>query len=498
MEWILGAYSWMVQDLTWWQITLFILDYSIKFVAIGWVPENRNPSASTAWLLVILLIPFLGLPLFLLLGSQHITGRRHEVQALAHDLIRERTAHLPDVPDDVTIADDVIGTFKLSRLLTGMPAVSSTEMGLFTDFDSAIRRMIEVIDGAKESVHVQSYIFALDNRTEPFVEALERAHNRGVEVKVLVDPIGSWKYPGYYKLKKRLNRSGIPWHPMLPVSLVKLTWRRLDLRNHRKLIIVDTKTVFMGSQNLIEPEYQRPKNHRIGREWVDTWMELAGDVALAFDAVFAVDWTSEIYDTPEAPEAEHIEIPNDDTKGKNIVQVLPSGPGFTTEPNLRVFNNMIYQAHKRLLVVSPYFVPDESLLMALTSAAYGGVDVQLFVNEKSDQFMVGHAQQSYYHALLEAGVKIYRYPAPKVLHSKYMVIDDQMAMFGSSNLDMRSFGLNYEVTLITAKGSIVDKLVSLADAYREVSSPLSKEEWSKRPFRQRYLDSVFRLTSALQ
>nr|WP_120492527.1 cardiolipin synthase [Corynebacterium lactis] len=498
MEWIFGAYTWISQDMTWWQIALFILDYAIKFVAIGWVPENRNPSASTAWLLLILLIPFLGLPLFLLLGSQQITGRRHQVQALAHDLIRERTAHLPDVPDDVPLSDDVVGTFKLSRLLTGMPAVASTEMGIFTTFDDSVRRMVEVIDAAEKSVHVQSYIFALDDKTEPLVQALERAHNRGVEVKVLVDPIGSWKYPGYYKLKKRLNSSKIPWHPMLPISLVKLTWRRLDLRNHRKLIVVDAKTVFMGSQNLIEPGYQLAKNHRSGREWVDTWIELSGDVALAFDAVFAVDWTSEIYDTPEAPEAEQIEAPLDDNAGRNIVQVLPSGPGFTTEPNLRVFNNMIYQAHKRLLVVSPYFVPDESLLMALTSAAYGGVDVQLFVNEKSDQFMVGHAQQSYYHALLEAGVKIFRYPAPRVLHSKYMIIDDQMAMFGSSNLDMRSFGLNYEVTLIAAKGSIVDKLISLTDDYRAASTLLTSEEWEKRPFRQRYLDSVFRLTSALQ
>lgn len=493
----MGTFPWLVEELTWWQVVLFALDYTIKFIAIGWVPENRSPSASTAWLLLILLIPFVGLPLFLFLGSQQITGRRHEVQALAQELIAERTEHLPDVPKNVEIEDDVVNVFKLARLLTGMPAVASSEIGLYSEFESSIERTVEAIDAAKTSIHVQSYIFALDDSTEPFIQALERAQDRGLEVKVLVDPIGSWKYPGYYKLKKRLNRAEIPWHPMLPVSLLKLTWRRLDLRNHRKLVVIDGETVFMGSLNIIEPEYQKRKNHKIGRQWVDTWIELHGDIALAFDAVFAVDWTSELYSTPK-PTRDYTLHGQEEGDNVNIVQVLPSGPGFTTEPNLRVFNNMIYQAHHRIIAVSPYFVPDESMLMALTSAAYGGIDVQLYVNEKSDQFMVGHAQQSYYQALLDAGVKIYRYPAPAVLHSKFMIIDDRMAMFGSSNLDMRSFGLNYEITLLTAAGSIVEKLTSLADEYREKSLILTQEEWNERPIHQRYLNSVFRLTSALQ
>ena len=148
-------------------------------------------------------------------------------------------------------------------------------------------------------------------------------------------------------------------------------------------------------------------------------------------------------------------------------------------------------------MVSPYFVPDESMLVAITSAAYAGVRVELYVNEQSDQFMVGHAQQSYYQALLDAGVIIYRYPAPKILHSKFMVVDDEIAVFGSSNMDMRSFGLNYEISMIATGGSIVPRLVAIADDYRELSSVLTSEQWEKRPWGQRYLDSVFRLASAL-
>lgn len=498
MDWIISSITGFFAGMSWWQIAIFFADYLIKFLAIGWVPENRSPSASTAWLLLILLVPFVGLPLFLLLGSHYITGRRHELQSKARKIILERTEHLPDVPKDIKVTKEAIGTFQLARLLTGMPALTATNHGVITRYNESFERMIHAIDHAKSTVHVQSYIFALDETTEPVIEAIERAHNRGLEVKVLVDPIGSWKYPGYYRLKKRLKDSGVPWHPMLPVSLTKLTWRRLDLRNHRKMVIIDGNRVFMGSQNIIEPEYQRRSYHQMGRQWVDTWVELTGEIALAFDAIFAVDWSSELHNAPEAQADLNLSHAEPNTPGRNIVQVLPSGPGFTTEPNLRVFNDMIYQARERIIVVSPYFVPDESLLMAITSAAYSGVDVQLYVNEKSDQFMVGHAQQSYYQVLLEAGVRIFRYPAPKILHSKFLVIDDSIAAFGSSNLDMRSFGLNYEITLLAAQGTIVDELIGVAERYQQCSKELTVEQWAKRSFSQRYLDSVFRLTSALQ
>ena len=492
MEWFLG----FVDDLSWWQLTILIVDYSIKIIAIGVVPENRHPSSSMAWLLVILLLPVIGLPLFLLLGSQTITGRRNRIQALANELILERTKDLPDVPSDVTLGKNSATTVRLSRNLTGIPSVTAVNHGVYTDYEGTIARMIEVIDQAKRTVHVQMYIFALDPVTESFVQALERAHERGVAVKVLIDPIGSYKYRGYWKLKKRLNRSGIPWHPMLPVSIVKLTFRRLDLRNHRKIVTVDGQVAFMGSLNMIEPEYQRKKNHKIGRQWVDAMIEVSGEVALHLDTVFAIDWTSEEFDPPEEqPVMER--HPYSHSEHGNIVQVLPSGPGYTTMPNLRVFNDMIYAATKRLIVVSPYFVPDESMLVAITSAAYAGVRVELYVNEESDQFMVGHAQQSYYQELLDAGVIIYRYPAPKILHSKFMVVDDEIAVFGSSNMDMRSFVLNYEITLLATNGSIVPRLVDIANEYRELSSELTAEQWKQRPWGQRYLDSVFRLTSAL-
>jgi len=168
------------------------------------------------------------------------------------------------------------------------------------------------------------------------------------------------------------------------------------------------------------------------------------------------------------------------------------------ENNLRLFNTLIYGAQRRLSLTSPYFVPDESLLYAVTTAAQRGVDVELFVSEESDQFMVGHAQASYYKALLEAGIKIWLYPAPAILHSKHFTVDDDVAVIGSSNMDMRSFALNYEVITLLVGGDCVPRLREVEDSYRAVCRPLTIEEWSQRSGGAKYVDTVMRLTSALQ
>jgi len=179
-------------------------------------------------------------------------------------------------------------------------------------------------------------------------------------------------------------------------------------------------------------------------------------------------------------------------------QVVPSGPGFPSENNLRLFTSLLASATTRISITSPYFIPDESLLYAITTAAQRGVDVELFVNEQSDQFMVGHAQASYYDALLAAGVKILMYPPPLILHGKHFSIDDTVAVIGTSNMDLRSFALNYEVCMMLLGPEAVAQLRTVEDTYRSLCRPLTQDEWSQRPQRTRYVDTVMRLTAALQ
>jgi cardiolipin synthase len=177
---------------------------------------------------------------------------------------------------------------------------------------------------------------------------------------------------------------------------------------------------------------------------------------------------------------------------------VPSGPGFSGENNLRLFNSLVYGATQRIILVSPYFVPDDSMLYAITTAAESGIEVELFVSEIGDQFLVYHAQRSYYEALLNAGVKIYLFPPPTILHAKHMTFDEEVAVIGSSNMDMRSFTLDLEISVMVRGRSFLRELRAVEDAYRAVSRELTLEEWRGRTFGKRAVDDIARLTAGLQ
>ncbi len=478
--------------------TLYLIaEYAVKIAAIGFVPENRRPSSSTAWLLLILTLPVVGLPLFFVLGSPMVRGRRHAIQAAANRSIAEDLAHIDDVPVGFEVDPGMRSTIALNRNLTAMPCVTGINHGIRSDYEASIAAMAEAVDAAERYVHVEIYIMAWDHTTDVFFTALARAVERGVIVRLLLDHIGSRKYPGFKRLGGRLDAAGIQWRLMMPIQPLHGRWRRPDLRNHRKLLVVDGNKAFMGSQNMIDSTYLSKKNQRVGRHWHDVMVELSGQIVAAIEAVFAVDWYTESGERIR-PDIQHLDDPALPIGGQvNALQLIPSGPGFETEPNLRLFDRLIQSATERLAVVSPYFVPDESLFYALTTAAHRGVDVELYVCEEADQIVVGHAQASYYQVLLEAGIRILRYPKPAVLHSKFFTVDDKVAVFGSSNLDMRSFGLDYEITLMAMGGNFVADLDKVLDEYRAVCSELTLEEWQRRPWHERYLNNVFRLTSAL-
>lgn len=519
----------MIPDLSTWQLILMIVDYTIKFAVIGVIPENRKPSSANAWLLIILLIPFLGLPLYFFFGSTYLSRRRHRIQREANDEINDVHADFPDVPDSVRLSGDVASMAHLNRTLTGYPALEGHAKALWTDYQKTMLRIAELIDASTSHVHIEIYAQAWDRTTAPVFEAMERAVARGVKVRVLFDHIGSQKYPGFRKFKRKLTAAGIEWNLMLPLLPLQWRFRRPDLRNHRKLIVIDDRVAMMGSFNLIDRSYLVRSHVKKGRQWVDSFVELTGPIVASLESLFAVDWYTESGDLID------IAPPFDDEPGTDTstLQLIPSGPGFSTEPNLRMFNTLIHHARERLILCSPYFVPDDSMLEAITTACYRGVRVDLLVGEKADQFMVQHAQSAYYQQLLEAGVHIWQFPAPYVLHSKFAIADPvawadspaeqsdpeafegspkasstpdaataadlhEIAIMGSSNMDMRSFSLNYENSLFVLDGPLITDLCDLAAAYLSVSHELTLEEWNQRSWFRRYIDNVLKLTSALQ
>lgn len=474
---------------------LVALEIAIVVAALGVIPGNRRPSTGMAWLILVLAVPFFGLLAFLFLGRADVGRKRRETQEQANEIIRERTAEVTQLDMAAHGLEYVTSVAFLNRRLGSLPAVKGNTVQLFPDYLESIEAMTRAVDGAERFVHVQFYITGWDEVTEPFFAALVRATERGVRVRLLLDHLGSRGIPSYKETVRRLDETDIEWRRLLPVDPLRGEWRRPDLRNHRKILVVDDAVAFAGSQNLIEPGYDKPKNHELGRKWVELTTSVRGPAVRSLDKVFLTDWYTETGELPD--EGIHSE-PHGGGEGDTVVQVVPSGPGFVAENNLRMFTTLIYSAQHRVSITSPYFVPDESLLYAMTTAAQRGVAVELFVGEEADQFMVHHAQRSYYQALLETGVRIHLYPSPLVLHAKHFTIDDTVAVLGSSNMDLRSFALNAEVTLMLLGEQVVRDMRAVEDTYRSLSRELTLAEWQDRPRRSRYIDNVMRLTSALQ
>jgi cardiolipin synthase len=471
-----------------------VADLAIRILALGIIPGNRRPTTAMAWLLGIFFVPALGLILFLLFGNFRLSRRRTEQQQLVNERVRAGSAALSDVASEYSGPEWVQSAAELNRRLGSIPLVDGNHVELIPGYPDSIRAMTEAVRKAKRFVNAEFYIMSSDHVTDDLLTALEEAADRGVQVRVLFDHIGTLRVKGYNRLLKRLKAGNIQWRRMLPLLPIHGQWRRPDLRNHRKIMVIDGEVAFTGSQNLIEPSYNNPKHRKAGREWIELMACLRGPIVPTLNVVFATDWLSE---TDESLE-DQLQLPAEPSPGGVTAQVVPSGPGFTTENNLRLFNTLIYSAQHRISVCSPYFVPDDSLLYAITTAAQRGVDVELFVSEKGDQFLVHHAQQSYYEALLRAGVRIYLYKAPFVLHAKHFTIDDEVAVLGSSNMDMRSFSLNLEVSVMLLGADIVNSMRAVEDTYRDISHELRLEDWMRRPLAARYVDNVARLTATVQ
>ncbi|MBM3716001.1 MAG: cardiolipin synthase [Actinobacteria bacterium] len=482
-------------EASWLVITLFVVDLVVRIAAIIIVPRNRRPTAAMAWLLAIYFIPFVGVFLFLLIGNPRLPRVRRRKQTAINHYIHDTSASLdfgtlrPHAPDWFR------ALVRLNRNLGAMPIAGDNAATLIADYQESLDAMADAIRQAERYVHVEFYILQTDDSTDNFFRALEEAAARGVVVRVLLDHWANRGKPFYKQTLRRLDAMGAHWHLLLPVQPLRGRWQRPDLRNHRKLLVIDGDVAFMGSQNVTDSSYNLRRNIRRGLHWVDMMVRVEGPVVASINAVFLSDWYSETDETL----SDEIDLFNVSSgPGDLDCQIVPSGPGFDFQNNLKLFLGLLFAARERIIIVSPYFVPDEALLLAITTACQRGVHVELFVSEEGDQAMVYHAQRSYYEALLNAGVVIWMYRKPFILHSKSLTIDDEVAVIGSSNMDMRSFGLNLEVSMLVRGEEFVRDMRAVEDMYRGLSRELTIEEWRRQPLRSTILDNLARLTSALQ
>jgi cardiolipin synthase len=468
-----------------------VVDFAIRVVALVIVPQDRRPQTALAWLLAIYFIPYLGFILFLIAGDARLPRARRRKQRQVDALIRRATEQYDDSERLAEWPSWFRSSVALNKSLGSIPLAGGNAAVLHPVDSDALGSMTRAIEGARSVVNCEFYILLLDDVTQPFFDALAAAVARGVTVRVMLDHLGTVRYPGYRRTIRFLKQHDIDFHLMLPFQPWRGKIQRPDLRNHRKLLVIDGELAFTGSRNIVERGYQKKGNHRRGLKWHDFMVEFRGPVVSALDVIFATDWYC------ESDEMLEVQVPAEPV-GDLDCQVVPSGPGYERENNLRLFVSLVHAAQKKIVITSPYFVPDDAMLYAVTTAAESGIEVELFVSEIGDQFLVHHAQRSYYEELLEAGVVIRMYERPIVLHSKHFTIDDEVSVIGSSNMDMRSFTLDLELSVMVRGGDFLDRMREVEAEYRAHSRQLTLEEWTARSPWSRVLDNVARLTSVVQ
>jgi cardiolipin synthase len=473
-------------DLTWWGWVFFLSEWVIRLAMLVVVPARRTPAAAKGWLLLIFFEPWIGLVLYLLIGRARLPrGHRRQLARLPQAMAKVvgRLTNHPNIyhPE---VAPALAQAVALAENLGGSPILGGNAVELLADYNATIARLAADVDAAANHVHLLFYIFANDHATAPVVEALGRAVKRGVQCRVLADAIGS--RAGLRTLRPKLTALGVEVYELLPVSLWPWKKARVDLRNHRKIAVIDGRVGYTGSQNLVAADFKK------GLAYEDLMVRLTGPAVLELQYIFAADWfveTNTVLDSDR-------EFPAPEIAGSIPAQALPSGPGFPTQNNQRLFVALVHGARQRVVLTTPYFIPDEPLLQAMQTAALRGVEVHLVASDEGDHPIVSLAQQSYYEELLEAGVSIHLYQQG-FLHAKHLSVDDAVALIGTSNLDIRSFALNAEVVLVIYDAGVTACMAAEQERYFANSRLLTLATWRKRSFGGKVVQNLARLLSPL-
>jgi cardiolipin synthase len=474
--------------------TVSVIAHAVIVVAISVRVIMKRPATGVAlaWLLLVAVLPFAGAVLYLIIGerriglerAQRITGLRTGFRKLAEAALHEG---IRDV-DWSRHASAAEGMGRLGRSLCGAPTVCGSRFEMFDDTHEILGAIVRDVDAAQTSVLMEFYIWNEGGAADAVLEAVIRAAQRGVSCRLLIDALGArpwWKgqQPG------RLRDAGVLVQAALPVGFFRTFVGRTDLRVHRKIVVVDNKVAWTGSMNLVDPRFFK-QDSGVG-EWVDAMVRLKGAVVAPLAVTLIGDWileTGESLGDLVASAGLQLVQP----EGPADIQVIPSGPGQSDDGLLQMMLALIHAARDELIMTTPYLVPDESLLRAIRGAAARGVKVSLIVPEKVDSFLTRYASRSYYDELLDVGVDICLFRRG-LLHTKSIMVDGSLSMFGTVNLDMRSLWLNYEVALFVYDASFAKELRALQQRYRGNSDPLDAAAWGARSFRDRILENALRL-----
>ncbi len=468
-----------------------VLHWSILIGLSLRIIARRLPvGVSLAWLMIIFSVPFFGAAFYLLLSGKRLGHKRRTRYAGAQAISERHLKGLQEEWGEAVSSDARAGQpLYLQALgLMEVPAMRGNHLQLLQRPEAFFAALIADIDGATTRCDLAFYIWYDGGQADAVLQAILRASDRGVLCRVLVDAVGSKKFLRG-KNARRLRKSGVKLVAALPRSLQ----RRADLRYHRKIVVIDNAIGYTGSQNLVDPAcFKQGKG--VG-EWVDAVMRIEGPSVACMASVFGVDWSVESGDEFDKFST-LAAVPPAGPEGYTLLQVVASGPAAFPGAIHSLLLTAIYSAEASLTLTTPYFVPDEALVAALISAAQRGVKVTLVVPDKNDSRLVQLASRSHFEELLAAGITIALFQGG-LLHTKSLVIDNEVSLFGSVNFDMRSFWLNFEISLFVYSAEVSAELAALQQQYLSDCRLLDLADWQQRSATQKFLQDAVRLISPL-
>jgi len=450
-----------------------LLILQLYFGARSLLRPHREPSARLAWVVVIVIVPFVGIVAYLLFGEANIG--RHRVARFRRALqqlppIDELTADL----GPVSIPESYETPFRVSRSISGYAPTGGNRAVLLGGSDAAIDAMVADIDGASEHVHVLFYIWLVDGNGLKMVEALKRAAGRGVACRVMVDDLGS---RGLIRSAhwQEMAEAGVRLARALPIGniLLRPFRGRIDMRNHRKIVIVDNEVTYCGSQNCADAAFAVKPRYA---PWVDVMMRFEGPVVRQNQHLFASDWMAHVKEDLSPLVSEPVTAFADGF----VAQVVGTGATVRYSSMPEVFVSLMNAAKRELVITTPYYVPDEPIQAALCASARRGVATCIVFPKRNDSWIVAAASHSYYRELLEAGVTIYEFE-PGLLHAKTLTVDGELTLIGSANIDRRSFELNSENNILFLDAATTAEIRTRQQGFIAQSALVRKstvEHWS--------------------
>ncbi|MEO6264850.1 MAG: cardiolipin synthase [Luteimonas sp.] len=446
----------------------------------GWIVlQKRAPVATLSWLLGLAVLPYVGFLIYYVFGPQRIKRQRLR-------RARARVA-LPDAEGTVERSEPA-ELAALAQATTGLPATTATDVRLLIDGAATYDALLADVRAACDHIHLEYYIYAADHTGTALRDALVERARAGVAVRLLLDAVGSSNCPRQFFAPLLAAGGELAWfHPMRFGRIWKRPW--LNLRTHRKIVVIDGRIAFTGGINITDEENERLRDDA----YRDLHLRLEGDAVRPLQLVFVEDW---VYASGSRDFISAVAKAMPPARpGPIRAQVLTSGPDSPWEAIHRLHVGAIHAARQRVWLVTPYFVPGEAAVMALTSAALGGLDVRLLVPKMSDSRFVTHAARSYFDELMNAGAKVYEY-GPRMLHTKALLVDDELAIIGSANFDPRSFRLNFEVSMLFRDAAIAAALARLVEG-EFAHAPRVRDQREQPLWSVRLPEALARLLSPL-